>query len=205
MGILGRDLVLIASEIVGDGSGLGVNTHLAGIVSVSLKVSPEFFILLDHPVSCQRLDEKESNSSREKRQAASDPERSSVSTNRVLTTESLDDGRESPGSNERSDLSDSGGNAVVLSTDGGRPALGCQETEVVSWSELSEGKEDSVDDGKGGHVFGQFVIETAHDESDDSLGDQPEDHGVFGSEIVDDECAANCSGEVESAVQGRGK
>jgi len=187
MSILSRDLVLIAYEIFSDGSGLGVETHLAGIVSVSLKVSPELLIFLDHSVSRQRLDEKESDSGREKRQAASDPERSSVSTNRVRTTESLDDRRESPSPNERSDLSNSSGNAVVLSTDGGRPALGCQETEVVSWPDLSEGKEDSVDDCEGGHVFGKFGIETAHDESDDGLSDQTEDHAVFGSEIVDDE------------------
>jgi hypothetical protein len=202
---LSRRLVLIASEIVDDGRGLGAKTHLAGIVSVSLKVSPELIIFLGHSIGRQRLDEEESDSGREKRQATSDPERSSVSTDRVRTTERLDDGWESPSSDERSDFSQSSGDTVVLSTDGGRSALGSQETEVISWSEFSEGKEDSVDDGKGGDVFGQSDIETAHDESDDGLTDQTEDHGVFGSKRVDDECTGKGTGEVESAVRGCGK
>jgi len=205
MGVSSRDLVLIASEILSDGRGLGAKTHLAGIVSVSLEVSPELIILLGHSIGRQRLDEKESDSGRENRQAASDPERSGVSTNGILTTERLDDRRESPSSNERSDFSDSSSDAVVLSTDSGRSGLGCQETEVVSWTDLSEGKEDPVDDGEGGNVFGQSDVETAHDESDDGLTDQTENHGVFRSESVDDECTDKGSGEIESAVRGRGK
>ena len=205
MRVLSRDLAVIATEIVNDSRGLGAETHLAGVVSVRLKVSPELIILPGHPISRQRLDEKENDGSGEKGQAASDPERPSVSTSGVRATESLDDRRESPCSNERSNLSDSSGNAIVLSTDGGRSALGYQETEVVSWPELSEGKEDSVDDGEGGDVFGQFSIETAHDESDNGLSDQAEDHGVLGSERVDEERTNEGSWEVESAVQGRGK
>ena len=205
MGDLSRDLVLIASEVLSDGRGLGAKTHLAGIVSVGLEVSPELVILLGHPIGCQRLDEKEGYSGREKRQTASDPERSGVSTNRIRTTERLDDRWESPSSDERSDLSDSSGDAVVLSTDGGRSGLGCQETEIVSWSDFSEGKEDSVDDGEGGNVFGQSGVETTHDESDDGLTDQTENHGVLRSEGVDDECTGKGSGEVESAVRGHGK
>ena len=205
MRVLSRDLAVIATEIINDGRGLRTETHLAGVVSVRLKVSPELIILLDHSISRQRLDEKENDGSGEKGQAASDPERPSVSTNRVRATESLDDRRESPSSSERSNLSDSSGDTVVLPTDGGRSTLGCQDNEVVSRPELSKGKEDSVDDGEGGDVFGQFSIETAHDESDDGLSDQAEDHGVLGSERVDEERTNEGSGEVESAVQGCGK
>ena len=49
-------------------------------------------------------------------------------------------------------------------------------------------------------MFGQLDVETAHNESDDGLSNQTKDHSVFGPERVDDKCADNGSGEVESAV-----
>jgi hypothetical protein len=168
---LNRGLVLIASRIFNDGARLGAKTHLAGIVSVSFKVRPELDILFRHPISRQRLDKQQNNQSRQKRQPAPDPERPSVPARGGVAAESLDDGWEGPSAHERSNLPNSGGDAVVLPTHGGRSGLGRQETEVVSWPDFSEGEEDAVDDGEGGDVFGQFGVEAAHDESDDGLAD----------------------------------
>ena len=201
MSILSGCLLVVASKIVNDGRGLGAETHLAGVIAIGLKISPELLILPGHPIGRQGLDEEESNCSRKQGQAAPDPERTSVSANGIGTAESLDDRRESPSSDECSDLSGSSGDAVVLAADGGRTTLGSQETQVVSRSELSEGKKDSVDDGEGGDVFGQFGIETAHDESNDRLGNQTEDHGVFWSKRVDDEGATDGSREVKGTIE----
>jgi len=189
---------MITSKVVNDGAGLGTKTHLAGIVTVSLEVSPELSILLSHPICRQRLDEKEGNQSRKNRQTASDPERTSVSTNGRLTTESLDDRWESPSANKGSDLSNSSSDTLVLTTHGGRTGLGCQETKVVSWSDFSKREENSVYDGEGADVFSQFGVETAHDKSDDCLAKQADDHGIFWSEGINNEGADKSSGEVES-------
>ena len=54
-------------------------------------------------------------------------------------------------------------------------------------------------------MFGKFDVEAAHDESNDGLADQTEDHGVFRTEGVDDEGADNGSRDVKGAVWRRGK
>lgn len=203
--ILSGSPLLLASNIVNNNGSLRANAHLAGIITVSLKVSPKLVILLGHTIRRQRLDEQEGNQSRQYRQPTPDPERPGVSTDGCFTTKSLDDRRESPGPNKRSNLSDSRSDTVVLSTYGGRSGLGRQETKVISWPDFSEGKEDSVDDGEGGDVFGKFLVETAHDESDDCLTDQADDHGVFGTEGVDDEGTDDGSRDVESTICRSGK
>ena len=109
-------------------------------------------------------------------------------------------GGNAPSPHVSSDLPDSSSDAVVLATDGGRSGLGCQETKVISRSDFSEGEEYSIDNGEGGDVFGELFIETAHDESDDGLADQTDDHGVFGTEGVDDKGTDDRSRNVESAI-----
>lgn len=74
------------------------------------------------------------------------------------------------------------------------------------WATHSEGQEQSVQDGKAGDMVGDQpvlhqqqqlraiaaasqVVDARQEEAKDSLHAQPEDHGVLGSEVVDDECA----------------
>ena len=57
-----------------------------------------------------------------------------------------------------------------------------------------------MNDGEDGNVFGGFGIEAAQDGSDDCLGDQAEDRGLFGSDSVDDKRIKDCSGKIERAV-----
>ena len=69
--ILNRSLLITTRDIINGGGRLRRNAHLAGIIPVSFKVSPKLFILFNHPVRRQRR-------SRQQRQSAPNPERSSV-------------------------------------------------------------------------------------------------------------------------------
>lgn len=74
-----------------------------------------------------------------------------------------------PGADERADLARRCGEAVELATHGSGTRLGGEETEAVAGPKLAEGEEDSVDYGKCTNVVRELLIETAHDEADDSL------------------------------------
>ena len=71
-------------------------------------------------------------------------------------------------------------------------------------------------------MVGQLSVEAAHDEANDGLGDQTDDlrralsdchlriskstdHRILGSEVVNNECTTNGTGDIEQAAQRRGE
>ena len=62
-----------------------------------------------------------------------------------------------------------------------------------------------MDSGEGDNVPGEFGMEAAQDKSDDCLGDQAEDPGLFGSDSVDDKWVKNSSREIGHAVLEHGE
>jgi hypothetical protein len=89
-------------------------------------------ILFLHPIVGQGSDKEEYNDGAEKREAARNPERPSVSPSGFCAPKCLDDRREHPSADESANLSDGGGGAVVLATDSSRASLTRKKTKAIS-------------------------------------------------------------------------
>lgn len=78
-------------------------------------------------------------------------------------------GIRTPGTDERADLASGSGETVELAPHGGRAGFSSKETKAVTRPQLAKAEEYAVDDGECTDVGCELLVETAHDETDDSL------------------------------------
>jgi hypothetical protein len=154
-------------------------------------------VLLGHAVGRERADEEERDEGAENGEAGRDPERAGDAERRAALAERRLDVRERVRADERADLAHGGCEAIELATDRRRRGLRREQAEVVARAELAEREEDAVDDRKRADMVHEVSVRAAHDEAKDGLAQEPENHGVLGSKVVNYERAAHGARDVE--------
>lgn len=186
-------LLLVVS---GDGVRLFVQTELSSVPAVALEILPELGILLSNGILADVGDEEEGNGSGQKSQRRGNPEGILGSLGGIIATGSLDVG-EHPGSDKGTDLANGSSDTIVTTTNTSGTGLGCQETNVVTRSKLSQTQENAVDDSESSNVLRDLVVDTSHDVSDDGLQRDANDQSILGANPVANKCANHSSGDIE--------
>ena len=162
-------------------------SHLPCIPSILLKIRSEFDILCRDRILADIWQKEERQKGTENAKAATNKERILTASNTSGTAWGivLDDGEE-VGSDKSTNFSHGRGNRVVLATNGCGAGLGSDKADVVAWSRLSEGKEDTIDDDKAGNV-GTCVklgVASGHNEAHNSLGKDESTKGKTGTHPI---------------------
>lgn len=186
-------LLLVVS---GDGVRLVVQTELSSVPAVSLEVLAELGILLSNSVLANVGNAEKGNGSGQKSQRRGNPEGVLGNLSRIVTTGSLNAGK-NPSSDKGTDLANGSGNAVVTTTNTSGAGLGGQQTNVVTGAKLSQTQENTVDDGETSNVLGDLVVDTSHDVTDNGLQRNTDDQSVLGANPVTDKGTNHGSGDVE--------
>jgi hypothetical protein len=80
-----------------------------------------------------------------------------------------------PSARECADLANCGSSTIELATHSGRSRLGGKEAKAVARTKFTKAQKDTVNDSECADVILQLDVETAHDEANDCLQEQPSD------------------------------
>lgn len=168
-----------------------------------LQIRPEFDVLLLDGILGDGRQAEQGQEAGEDGQRRADPER--ILTCLGFVRGILHDDGEDVGADERSDLADGGGDAVVFAADGGGARLRGDEADVVTRTHLAKCEEEPVDDDKAGDVGrqGELGVAAGHDEADDALEEDAEGEETAGFECghVGEEGAQDAAGHVEEVEE----
>lgn len=119
-----------------------LDTHGRGIVAIFFEISSEALIFIGDGVLVNVGQEEEGQKGTEDAKGARDEER--VLAFLDLSMGILDRDWQHIGAHKSSNLSRCRGIGVVLATNSGSTGLRGTQTDIVTWAELAEGKEDTV-------------------------------------------------------------
>lgn len=177
-------------------------SHLGDIKAMGSDVLEEVSVLVLDRGLGHRRQEEVGDESREDTEGGGDPERTLDSGNlRVVLLKALDNQREALGTDESSNLTHGGGDTVEDTSDSSGGVLGGQQTNVSSRSHLSKSLEDTVSNDETGGVLDHGLVDSSHDETDNSLENQRGSQSDSRSEPVGKDGSKEGSGEVKGGEQ----
>ncbi len=157
----------------------------ADIIPMVDQVLPESLILLCDSVLSNVRQEHQSDDSAEDAQSTANVEWVLALFDNVVAS-CLDDVWEYVVPHKSSNFSACCCDAVIHPTNRCCRGLGSYKTNVVSWTDFAERKEDPVDDDKTADLRSliKVLVDRSHDKSDDSLQQNPNNEAVLGADPV---------------------
>lgn len=172
-------------------------TQKSHIVAVLSQVVNKSNVLLLNGILTKRWQEEQGEEGREETQSRRDVE-GGLDTGVTLKTTMLSDNDwENVSTNKSTDLTNSGGDTVVLTSDRSSRSLGSQTSNVVTSTKLTKSDENTKNNDETGNVVLQVWVASGHTDTNSTLKNKTNDKGHSWAKEVTEPTTQNGTWHVE--------